>query len=296
MRHLCPRPGCGAWLPLQNTERCNVIGLIAAWPSVRGFLFLEEWAALSDPKGKYSLTFVVGPIVSARKKSLISKDFTMKTFGSFSRVVGLCASTALLSSVALGAPQTGSAQVRSVKNSVWIGNESAKVGDVAKPGSTVKTGSGSSTSLYLGVNGPDVNVRENSMLAIDELSFDDAGVETVITTKLGLSQGEIQGRVNKTSSQSSYLVTTPKTTAAIRGTVYTIRANGDVYVWEGCVDVVSGGSNFNVCKGQALTFSPAGVASVGEIPVGVVKPAFAVSVSGQAPAIIGPVVSPIKGK
>lgn len=242
------------------------------------------------------MTFVVGPIVSARKKSLISKDFTMKTFGSFSRVVGLCASTALLSSVALGAPQTGSAQVRSVKNSVWIGNESAKVGDVAKPGSTVKTGSGSSTSLYLGVNGPDVNVRENSMLAIDELSFDDAGVETVITTKLGLSQGEIQGRVNKTSSQSSYLVTTPKTTAAIRGTVYTIRANGDVYVWEGCVDVVSGGSNFNVCKGQALTFSPAGVASVGEIPVGVVKPAFAVSVSGQAPAIIGPVVSPIKGK
>ena len=155
----------------------------------------------------------------------------MKTFGSFSRVVGLCASTALLSSVALGAPQTGSAQVRSVKNSVWIGSESAKVGDVAKPGSTVKTGAGSSASLYLGVNGPDVNVRENSTLAINELSFDDAGVETVISTKLGLSEGEIQGRVNKTSSQSSYLVTTPKTTAAIRGTVYTIRANGDVYVW-----------------------------------------------------------------
>ena len=241
------------------------------------------------------MTFVRGAIVSGRKKYLISKDFTMKMFGSFYRVVGLSASAALLSSVAFGASQTGSAQVRSIKNSVWIGGESAKVGDVAKPGSTVKTGAGSSASLYLGVNGPDVTLKESSTLAINELSFDDAGVETVISTKLGLSEGEIQGRVNKTSSQSSYLVTTPKTTAAIRGTVYTIRANGDVYVWEGCVDVVSGGSSFNVCKGQALTFNPGGVASVGEIPAGVVKPAFAVSVPGQVPAIIAPVISPIKG-
>ena len=33
-RHLCSGPVWGALLTSQNIERCNVIGLIAAWPSV----------------------------------------------------------------------------------------------------------------------------------------------------------------------------------------------------------------------------------------------------------------------
>ncbi len=33
-RHLCSGPVWGALLTWQNIERCNVIGLIAAWPSV----------------------------------------------------------------------------------------------------------------------------------------------------------------------------------------------------------------------------------------------------------------------
>ena len=222
----------------------------------------------------------------------------MKTFGSFSRLVGLCASSALASAIALAAPQTGSAQVREVRGSVMLDSAAAKVGDSAKPGSTIFTGTDSKAALFLGVNGPDVNVLENSRLSIDELSFDDAGVETVVSTRLGLKEGKIQGNVKKTSSQSSYLVTTPTTTAAIRGTVYSVTAKGEVYVWDGCVDVAyrdpatGRSSSFNVCQGQMFDPSIPGVV---DIPPGTPKPPFVnVVPPTQLPVGPYPVISPIK--
>jgi hypothetical protein len=243
------------------------------------------------------LTFEGRPIVCARQKFKFSKDFTMKTFGSFYRLAGLCASSALASAIALAAPQTGSAQVRQVHGTVMLDSSTAKAGDVARPGSTISTGTDSKAVLYLGVNGPDVSVMANSRLSIDELSFDDAGAETVISTKLGLSEGRVDGRVKATSSQSSYVVTTPHTTAAIRGTVYSVTADGKVYVWEGCVDVVyqdpatSRSSTFNVCAGQMFDPSIPGVV---DIPPGVERPFPPSATPPTAPVGPYPILSPVK--
>jgi hypothetical protein len=224
----------------------------------------------------------------------------MKMFGSFPQWVSLCAVAGVSSVVGLAAPQTGNAKVTAVTGNVLLDSAAAKVGDVAQPSSTIKTGPESKASLYLGVNGPDVNVLENSSLNLKELTFDSAGAETVINTKLDLKEGTIEGYVKKTSKDSSYLVTTPTATAAIRGTTYTIKAGGAVLVWEGCVDVgfrdpgSSRVSNFNVCANQM--FDP-GVPGVVDIPVNTPKPSL--GQSGQNPQTpVGPksFVSPVKGR
>jgi FecR protein len=182
--------------------------------------------------------------------------------------VGVCA-TALLTSIGLmAAPQTGSAKFKSVKGSVTLDSNPAKVGDVAHPGSVVTTGDKSGAFLDLKLNGPDLEISENTRFTIDDLTFDDAGSEPVIVTKIGLKEGKLSGYVKKTSSSSDYRILTPTTTAAIRGTVYTVSAGGKVLVWDGCVDVNwsdpsgSGVKTFNVCKDQM--FDP-GIPGVVEI-------------------------------
>ena len=223
----------------------------------------------------------------------------MQMFGSCPQWVSLCAIASFSSVAGLAAPQTGNAKVTTVSGNVMLDTAAAKVGDVAQAGSTVTTGPESKASLYLGVNGPDVNVLENSKLKLSELTFDDSGAETVISTKLGLSDGTVEGYVKKTSKDSTYLVTTPTTTAAIRGTMYTIKASGAVLVWEGCVDVgyrdpaSSRVSNFNVCANQM--FDP-GVPGVIDIPAGTPKPSLGLAgKNDQTP--VGPksFVSPVKG-
>ncbi len=224
----------------------------------------------------------------------------MKMFSSFPQWVSLCAVASLSSVAAFAAPQTGSAKVTAVSGNVLLDAAAAKVGDVANPGSTISTGPESKASLFLGVNGPDVNVLDNSKLKIDELTFDTSGAETVINTALGLSEGTVEGFVKKTSSQSSYTVKTPTTTAAIRGTTYTIKATGAVLVWEGCVDVgfrdpgSARVSNFNVCANQM--FDP-GVPGVVDIPANTPRPSLNISgQNNQQP--VGPkaFVSPVKGR
>jgi hypothetical protein len=223
----------------------------------------------------------------------------MKMFGSFPQWVSLCAVAGFSSIVGFAAPQTGNAKVTSVAGNVLLDSAAAKVGDVAQPNSTISTGPESKASLYLGVNGPDVNVLENSKLKLAELTFDTAGAETVITTKLGLTEGTVEGYVKKTSKDSSYTVQTPTTTAAIRGTTYTIKASGSVLIWEGCADVgfrdpgSARVSNFSVCANQM--FDP-GVPGVVDIPAGTPKPSLNVTGQNQQPPV-GPkaFVSPVKG-
>lgn len=187
----------------------------------------------------------------------------MKMFGSFSRPAVLMAASTLVAGSLLAASQTGEAKVKKVVGSVTIDSAAAQVGDIAKPGQTVTTGADSKAFLFLGINGPDLNVLANSKLLIENLSFDDAGAEPVATTKLALKSGLIEGNVKKTSAQSSYVVTTPTTTAAIRGTQYTVTFDGLVVVWDGCVDVVYRNANFNVCKGQV--FDPSLGGAVGGV-------------------------------
>ncbi len=189
----------------------------------------------------------------------------MKTLGISTKMAAISALIGLSTSLLIAAPQTGSAKVTSIKGSATVGGEAAKVNQVAKAGTQLTTGLDSYLDLYLGVNGPTVRLQPDSRLSLDDLTYDDAGAEPVISTKLGLKAGKVAGFVKKTSDQSNYIVETPNATASIRGTKYLIASDGSVYVWEGCVIVSFRGINYNVCAGQA--FDPA-IPGVVDNPIG----------------------------
>ena len=117
-------------------------------------------------------------------------------------------------------------------------------------------------------------------------SFDTAGAEPVISTKLGLKEGKLYGVVRKTSDQSSYKVETPSATVSVRGTRYLLSADGSAYVWQGCANVAFRGINYNVCAGQA--FDPA-IPGVVENPIP--EPKAPLTPLGEAPKPVGPVVT-----
>ena len=77
----------------------------------------------------------------------------------------------------------------------------------------------------------------------------------MINTKINVKAGKVAGYVKKTSSQSKYVIQTPTTTAAIRGTKYQVTEDGTVAVWEGSVSVTYRGNTYEVSAGQK--FDPA---------------------------------------
>ena len=174
----------------------------------------------------------------------------MKISAYLSRCAALGAFLALSSALVHAAPQAGQAEVTRVSGTVTIGGNAAKVGDTAGPGSIIKTGASSQADFNLGVNGPDITVSADTTITVEELSFDDAGPSPVVSTKLNLQAGKVAGYVKKSSSQSTYTVVTPTTSAAIRGTTYLVTADGDVYVWDGCVDVTWQNMRLSVYAGQ----------------------------------------------
>jgi len=174
----------------------------------------------------------------------------MKISGILSRYVVAGAALAFSMGLVSAAPAAGKAEVTAIKGTVTIGGQPAKVGDQVGTGTTIVTSAASSAELDLGQNGPSLQIQQGSTVTLDELSFDDAGPEVVVNTKINLQAGKLAGYVKKTSSQSTYTVVTPTTTAAIRGTTYLVTSEGDVYVWDGCVDVMFHDFRYNVCAGQ----------------------------------------------
>jgi FecR protein len=225
----------------------------------------------------------------------------MNRFTKINPLLGLIAAAVTASVAAVATPQTGTAKFVKVQGTVTVDSNPAKTGEFAKPGSIVATAEKSLARLDIGKNGPDLLIDENSKVSIDDLTYDDSGSETVISTKLGAKQGSFSGRVNRMSAQSTYTVSTPTTTAAIRGTVYTATQAGVVYVFEGSVDVIwtdpSTGrpANFNVSAGQMFDPSIPGVV---EIPPGTKAPFGSENVfDGDLPIPVGPLtfISPVSG-
>jgi hypothetical protein len=174
----------------------------------------------------------------------------MKQLGSFSRLAGVAALCALVANLSLAAAEIGKAEITGIKGSVTVDGQAVKVGDSIKPGQQVSTGPASQLNLFLGENGPTLLVDANASLTFDELSYDTTGAEPVINTKINVKAGKVAGYVKKTSSQSKYVVLTPTTTAAIRGTKYQVTEDGTVAVWEGSVSVTYRGNTYEVSEGQ----------------------------------------------
>jgi hypothetical protein len=144
-------------------------------------------------------------------------------------------------------------------------------GSAASPGMMSSGHSpGSVSSSYRTAAEQDVvRVFADSVLAIDKLNTTDTGIEPVTETALDLRSGKIFGTVKKLSAGSHYEVKIPNGVAGIRGTSYTISADGVVTVYEGSVviaytgpdgkpmtQVVMAGFQFDPRTGQITAIPP----------------------------------------
>src|SRR2546430_795168 len=167
----------------------------------------------------------------------------MKQRGLFSMVTACV--VALVGAFVVSAAQAdaGKAVVRSFRGSAQYAAEGGlwlplKVGQVLKPGSTVRTANDSQVDLFMDQNGPIVRLVENTTLGIDKLNFEATGIDTIIETQLDLKSGRILGIVTKMAADSKYEIKTPNGVAGIRGTEYDISATSVVRVVSGSLVVV----------------------------------------------------------
>src|SRR5207244_11213389 len=148
---------------------------------------------------------------------------------------------------------------------VWL---PLKPGAILKPGTVIQTADeGSLVDLALGDSAaPTASVRpviadasssrsyaptteqnmvrlfENSVLAIDKLTSVETGADMVTETQLDLQRGRLFGNVKKMSGASKYDVKLPNGVAGIRGTIYTVNAQGVVQVLVGSAGIAYAGA------------------------------------------------------
>jgi hypothetical protein len=217
----------------------------------------------------------------------------------FERLAVCLLAMGMVAGVAAQTPGPGAAKVVRIKgaaryttgNNVWL---PLKTGALLKPGTLIQTSSqpGSYVDLVLGdgevpiarptvmgatAGGSDAKSRsytpnadqnivrlfENTVLQVDKLTSMETGAGTVSETQLDLQRGRIFGNVKKMSAASRYEVKLPNGVAGIRGTIYTLSADGVVQVLVGSVviayvgadgntvtQVVMGGQQFDAKTGQ----------------------------------------------
>lgn len=144
----------------------------------------------------------------------------------------------------------------STGNNVW---QPLKVGDVVHAGTIIQAASDSYVDISLGGKSVAVapvrataappsatgyspkaeqdmiRIQADSTLALDKLSVIDTGTDQVTDTQLDLRGGRIFGSVKKLNASSRYEIKLPNGVAGIRGTVYSISADGVVQVLSGSV-------------------------------------------------------------
>jgi len=224
----------------------------------------------------------------------------MKTIQSIVQRLAVCGLALAMVSPLAAQNRSGAAKVVRIKgaaryttgNNVW---QPLSVGAVVRPGTLIQTSSekGSYLDLVLGdgeapmprsmpavgaaaaappsdsrsytPNGEQNVVRlyDNTILQVDKLSSMETGADTVSETQLDLQRGTIFGNVKKMSAASRYEVKLPNGVAGIRGTIYSLSANGVVRVLVGSVvlayvgadgnpvtKVVMGGQQFDAKTGE----------------------------------------------
>jgi hypothetical protein len=77
-----------------------------------------------------------------------------------------------------------------------------------------------------------IRVTPETTIAIDKLTITDTGADTVSDTELNLKQGKIFASVKKLSGASQYLIKIPNGIAGVRGTLFSISADGSVACFE----------------------------------------------------------------
>jgi hypothetical protein len=170
----------------------------------------------------------------------------MKSFRKMFRGYAVALAAALFMTTAVQAvPQHNKGVVRAIRDGVvevskdkgktW---SKASVGTIIQQDTAIRTDANATADIFLGDNGPVVRVTKGTTLGFDKLDVESVGIEKVIETQLDLKNGRILGNVKKMAAASKYEVKTPVGVAGIRGTEYSISADGTVNVVSGTVVVV----------------------------------------------------------
>ena len=169
-----------------------------------------------------------------------------------------------LASAAQAAVEKGSASVITVQGGAEYSTDgttwtSLKRGESLREGAIIRTSTSAAADLDLGRNGSRLRVMPGSTVALTALTYEQTGLETIVNTQIDLRSGKVVGAVQKLSSTSKYEVKTAKTVATVRGTRYSMEADGKLVVAEGSVVVVSlkeDGSSVTRVVNASEVFSP----------------------------------------
>jgi hypothetical protein len=120
---------------------------------------------------------------------------------------------------------------------VILNNPNATVAQSAALSAVDPASSGPSTVAYTQPKAEQdaIRIYENTVLGLDKLSITQTGADKVTDTQLDLKAGRILGTVKKLSAASTYEIKIPNGVAGIRGTIYTISADGILSVLSGSV-------------------------------------------------------------
>jgi hypothetical protein len=121
-----------------------------------------------------------------------------------------------------------------------------------------------------------VRLSGGTTLKIDTLTVSDTGVDTVSDTELDLQAGRIFASVKKLSDSSKYLVKIPNGIAGVRGTKFTLGADGSAAciehsVWlafGGAAPItvqVNAGTQYDPASGQSGPLSPGTLSLLNQI-------------------------------
>jgi hypothetical protein len=113
-----------------------------------------------------------------------------------------------------------------------------------------------------------IRLTPNSTLSIDKLTVQDTGSDTVSDTELELKKGKIFASVRKLSGASQYLIKLPTGVAGVRGTLFSISADGSAQCFES-----TGGGIILAITNQ----------STGESQTFVILPGFALNAGSTVP-------------
>ena len=212
----------------------------------------------------------------------------MKTSSTWIQKTVVCALALAFAFSVVAETKQVTAKVTRIKGSARFSTDSStwqalKVGQTLSSGAVLQTAANSYVDLVLGQQTPIVRaprvgeyltysplgeedslrVYEDSVLAVEKLTATRTGADEVKETQLDLRSGTIFGKVKRLSGASKYEVKLPSGVAGIRGTIYTINAQGVLSVLVGSVvlayvgpdgsvitQVVNGGWQFDPRTGQ----------------------------------------------
>ena len=145
-----------------------------------------------------------------------------------------CAVSAGSGNATVQAIPSGTAQF-TAEGANW---QALEVGAVVNEGSTIKTDAAGVVDLYLGANGPLLQITEASIVQLVALKQLPGAGEDLVTTKVKVTKGKVIGLVRKLGAASEYVVVTANGSFKVNGARFAASATGEFTILDGAATVL----------------------------------------------------------